>query len=245
MEKSIPEKIIELRKSKKLTQEQLVDILGVTGQAVSKWETGAALPDILLLPKLCEALGTTLEDLLGAPKSVMNNNAVADFCAYARETDRIAAVEEAIARLMLFVGSSGQRSSGVNTSFGTEDLLISDDRGMGFVLGKEYRKVCADLESESVAHLMKGFGDSRALDILKIIAMETVTIEELCERLNMEQSEAKIILFDLMERNIVGYDTDRNGKRGYLPSANMVALWMSLAACVVTLGGLGNFWFAI
>ena len=244
MEKTIAEKIAELRKERKLTQEQLGERLRISGQAVSKWENGAAMPDILLLPELCDILGITIEELLGSAEKARSKNAVADFCTYARETGRIAAIEDAIARLMLFAGS-GSRSHGVNTSFGTEELLISDDRGMGFVLGKEFRKTCIDLDCESTAHLLKVFGDRRMLEALKIIAMETVTIEELCEKLNMEQSEAKMLILDLMERNMVGYDTDRNGKRGYLPSANMIAFWMALSACVVTLGGLGNFWFAI
>lgn len=46
-----------------ITQEQLAERLGVTAQAVSKWETGAACPDILLLPELSAALGVTVDEL--------------------------------------------------------------------------------------------------------------------------------------------------------------------------------------
>ena len=46
-----------------LTQEKLAEALGVTPQAVSKWERGESLPDIALLPALSAALGLTLDEL--------------------------------------------------------------------------------------------------------------------------------------------------------------------------------------
>lgn len=66
--KPINEKISDLRKAKGLTQEALGAKLGVSGQAVSKWEKGESLPDILLLPDLCKLLGTSADDLLDVPK---------------------------------------------------------------------------------------------------------------------------------------------------------------------------------
>ncbi len=47
----IGKKIKNLRSQKGITQETLADLLSVSPQAVSKWETGAAMPDILLLPE--------------------------------------------------------------------------------------------------------------------------------------------------------------------------------------------------
>ncbi len=46
-----------------MTQERLAEILNVTPQAVSKWETGAGYPDITLLPELSAALGVTVDEL--------------------------------------------------------------------------------------------------------------------------------------------------------------------------------------
>lgn len=60
----INEKIRELRKSKNLTQDALGAKLGISGQAVAKWEKGESMPDILLLPDLCKILGTSADDLL-------------------------------------------------------------------------------------------------------------------------------------------------------------------------------------
>lgn len=56
--------IAQLRQSKNLTQQQLAACLNVSHQAVSKWENGAALPDVLTLMELSRMFGVTLEQLL-------------------------------------------------------------------------------------------------------------------------------------------------------------------------------------
>lgn len=56
-------KIKQLRYKAGLTQEQLAEQLGVGGQSVSKWETGATMPDITALPLLAEIFGVTIDDL--------------------------------------------------------------------------------------------------------------------------------------------------------------------------------------
>lgn len=52
------------RKTKGMTQEQLSNLLGISSAAVSKWETGNALPDVALLSPLARALGCTVNDLV-------------------------------------------------------------------------------------------------------------------------------------------------------------------------------------
>ena len=65
MEQTLGKRIIELRKALGLTQDQLAEKLGVTAQAVSKWENDQSCPDITMLPKLAEIFGTTTDALLG------------------------------------------------------------------------------------------------------------------------------------------------------------------------------------
>lgn len=59
------QRIITLRKELSMTQEQLAQELGITAQAVSKWETGQSYPDITLLPKLAEVFHVRVDELLG------------------------------------------------------------------------------------------------------------------------------------------------------------------------------------
>ena len=62
---NVGRKILELRKQKDITQEELAAELGVTAAAVSKWENGYTLPDILMLCALADFFGVTTDELLG------------------------------------------------------------------------------------------------------------------------------------------------------------------------------------
>lgn len=59
----INENIRKYRKEMGIGQETLANALGVTIQAVSKWETAGSMPDITLLPQIAEFFGVTLEEL--------------------------------------------------------------------------------------------------------------------------------------------------------------------------------------
>jgi glycerol-3-phosphate dehydrogenase (NAD(P)+) len=56
----------ELRKYYKLTQDELASKLGVSRQAVSKWETGSSVPDIELLVQISDLYGISVNDIIKA-----------------------------------------------------------------------------------------------------------------------------------------------------------------------------------
>ena len=56
--------LASLRKGRDMTQQQVADILGVSNKTVSKWESGAGLPDIAALPALAALYGVTADDIL-------------------------------------------------------------------------------------------------------------------------------------------------------------------------------------
>ena len=70
---SIGKNIAVYRKNKGLTQGELGDILGVTNQAVSKWESEVSMPDVMLLPEIAGALGVTVEDLYVLKEKIVFN----------------------------------------------------------------------------------------------------------------------------------------------------------------------------
>lgn len=59
------ENLRRFRNDRNLTQEEVAGALGVSPQAVSRWETGAACPDVELLPALANFYGVTLDALVG------------------------------------------------------------------------------------------------------------------------------------------------------------------------------------
>ena len=63
--KSVKLLISELRRAKGITQSELADYLGVSFQAVSKWENGTTMPDIALLPMISEFFQVSVDEILG------------------------------------------------------------------------------------------------------------------------------------------------------------------------------------
>lgn len=68
----IGQNIKKLRKSADMTQEELAEMLSISSQAVSRWETDSAMPDISILPSLCGIFNVSADELLGI--DVMNRD---------------------------------------------------------------------------------------------------------------------------------------------------------------------------
>ncbi len=66
---NIGKNIKSLRQQRGITQEQLAGHLGVSYQAVSKWETGANTPDISFLPEIAEFFGVNIDTLFNGARS--------------------------------------------------------------------------------------------------------------------------------------------------------------------------------
>ena len=77
MHREIGDIIRKKREEKGLTQAQLAQTLGVTAKAVSKWETGAGLPDVALFEPLAAALSLSVTELFSGD-AVKNNNRAAN-----------------------------------------------------------------------------------------------------------------------------------------------------------------------
>ena len=61
----LAEKLRELRLRDGRTQETLADALGVTPQAVSRWERGICYPDMELIPAIANCFGVSIDELFG------------------------------------------------------------------------------------------------------------------------------------------------------------------------------------
>lgn len=102
-----------LRLEKKLTQEQLANMLGVSVQSVSRWECGNTLPDVMLLPDIARLYGVTIDDLYRS-----------DAKGYSSYAQRLLAVYEASGRSEDFIAAE-QEFSRMSASELTADDLRS------------------------------------------------------------------------------------------------------------------------
>lgn len=59
------ERFVKLRKENNLTQEDVANKLGISPQAVSKWENGISMPDISLLVDIASMFNVSVDTLLG------------------------------------------------------------------------------------------------------------------------------------------------------------------------------------
>lgn len=89
----IGNRIRELRKKKGMTQEQVAGNLGISFQAVSKWENSIALPDITMIPAIADLFGVSIDDLFGYRKEQIREqvNAICRKAYPLRESDPAAA----------------------------------------------------------------------------------------------------------------------------------------------------------
>lgn len=65
LKKNIAKNISELRKASGMTQAQLAESLNYSDKSVSKWERGDGVPDVVVLQKMAELFGITLNDFIG------------------------------------------------------------------------------------------------------------------------------------------------------------------------------------
>lgn len=71
---NIGQKLLDLRKSKQLSQEEVASILNVTRQTVSKWETDQSMPDFDKILPICELYGISADELLSGIKCAKTDN---------------------------------------------------------------------------------------------------------------------------------------------------------------------------
>ena len=69
----IGKQIASLRKEKGIKQEELANYVGVSTQAVSKWERGCAYPDLTLLVPIARLISVSIDELFGYEKEENEN----------------------------------------------------------------------------------------------------------------------------------------------------------------------------
>lgn len=242
MASTIAEKISALRKAKGLTQEALGAKLGITGQAVSKWENSDSMPDILILPELCRTLDVSAEYLLGMTEEEKRGDIVQDFAAYARKNGRNKTILDAISRSFSENGTK-QAGSAVNMCLNGTRVYMKDE--IGFV-AQDYREKLNESDLETTAYFLRILADETCLKILFCTSPgHAVTREEIAEKTGFDEETINRVLLGFMKRNILCFDKDNDGKRGYFPALGMTAVDMILAGCRIAVEDYGESWWCM
>ena len=84
------ESLSKYRKSAGISQEKLADMLGVSRQAVSKWETGETQPEMANLMAICRILNITPNELLGYEKKAYKENSCKSIACIRRQAPMLA-----------------------------------------------------------------------------------------------------------------------------------------------------------
>lgn len=201
---------------KNLTQAELGELLGVTNQAVSKWESTVSMPDIMLLPAIAETLGITLDMLYGLDKNEFTKVTADDF-----------PVKAYYHLIKYFYDQSGARFSNMNPADKiqlTEWLheiskghmlgCISDTEG-AIVISHNFSFIDTEYKKNGIENYLQSKELSGVLNILsdvncrKILAYQysksfpqqvtddiAFCLEDICENCDLSETDA----FDALEQ---------------------------------------------
>ena len=226
----IGKNIAEFRKKKGLTQEELGTKLGVTNQAVSKWENQTSFPDIMLLPAIAESLGVTLNDLYGIEERKPQKVRADDFPEAARETLKDYFVEQAGARMPggpeLGERALGCVSDKAGSVFISKDFSFIDNtfRVSGSETVFERPGLLSMLERLSDRSVMKVFAYlcrisserfANSQETEKTDALRAFTVPEIAEGCGLDKSAAEDALDTLSSLRLAEANRTRGGVTEY------------------------------
>lgn len=157
-ELSLGRRIAQLRRAQGFTQEVLAESLGVTAQAVSKWENDQSCPDIMTLPKLAQYLEVSVDTLLTGEEPPFSDAPAAS----ARKP------EELIVRIA--ITEEGGNRFNVNLPFtvfrlGTRYGMISITWNEGEVSAETRASLLAGLDFRTMVQMIESGVTGKLLDL--------------------------------------------------------------------------------
>lgn len=152
---NIGKNITALRKDAGMTQEELANQIGVSAQAVSKWETGVSMPDILLLPVIADVFDITVDEIYTGKKETKET----------KEARRLGYNEtpEAVYRAMLETMDRAWYEKGMSVDKMMEEYA-KDDRCASFIASEHGGAVYTNGEMGIV---LRNFGTRKFLEVLE------------------------------------------------------------------------------
>ena len=205
---NISEKISSLRKAHNLTQEALGEAVGVSAQAVSKWEKGDSLPDISVIPDICRTFGISADTLIGNEgnmTSEMYIEKALELCKGPIEKIKL------IHKLM----ANGKQTGISFVLSAAESFQITDQRGFGIYFKDiEFIKnmISVDLTK---SELLKFMSDEKSIKLFSLICVNGRLHErEIIKLTGFSQQEITERLFAFMKFSIIHSVRDNEEEGG-------------------------------
>ena len=196
---NLSEKISSLRKAHNLTQEALGEAVGVTAQAVSKWEKGDSLPDISVIPDICREFGISADALLGSEGNMtaeMYVDKALELCKGDMD-EKMRLLHKIMAE-----GAAEKPHLAVNM-YEAHVFTMEDSRGFGMFLSNiEYLKniMSVDLSSNKLIEFMS---DEKAIKIFAWICLNgRLTCNELAKLTGYSEQEVTERVVEFMKYNV-------------------------------------------
>lgn len=160
---TLGERLSAARKAKGLTQDDFAKHLDVTPQAISKWENNLSCPDILLLPKISEILGVSIEELLtGNTKK--------------EEKPKITVTDNSKLKLKIRISPPGKKSTNITVPAALVKRIARIGNGISGILGNS---AISNAQMEEILELTE---EGATGEILNIEAEDgTMITIEICQ----------------------------------------------------------------
>lgn len=217
MNNDIGARIMSLRKSKNMTQEALGNMLGISPQAVSKWETGTTLPDILLMPIIAEALDTDLNALFGIDSASHGNNGKRNENLTKQNIHEEIYNEffEILQDLFRNKNETKETIDFIKTHRNAQTMVLSNQEGNGvyadadiaLAFTKDKNDIRELLENDAAQRVLKCFADSETKNVFKFIIEnegKSFTSSLISQKCSIDIKSVETALEDLLRISLVG-----------------------------------------
>jgi len=197
---NLSEKISSLRKAHNLTQEALGESVGVSAQAVSKWEKGDSLPDISVIPDICKTFGISADALLGNESSMSAEVYLDKALSVCKDTDERMRLLHKVIVSSIDVKPAADSQYLFSLLFDAHAFTIADGRGFGmFFNSMPYIKKMLDVNFSS-NRMLKLLSDEKAIRVFLLICINGILTEsEIVKITGYTEQEVDDKIFALMK----------------------------------------------
>ena len=238
---SIGKNISELRRKKGATQEELAKDVGVSAQAVSKWENGG-VPDTELLPQIAKYFGVSIDSLFCGEGHIYEDIYAANLKKVIAYPQMSAEAYEEVLKILnsahhgLFHGGFGGDEPGKMCD---EPCHISNENGLSLVSGKGFgaavtRKYFANITRENMGCyetvLSALAGKNCLLVVSAVISMSDISFDELREKTGLSAEELRAAVDTLVKSELL---TEKKSKHETLGFTYEISSMYHTCICVM------------